>query len=870
MRSVLVAVSASLCCTLIITALVGCSDSGGGGSAAGVAGIEVPPEVSAVAAKAESPAANPGVQAKSSPRRILSELGKLRETANLAADLPDDSDYKQAVVKKFVEIESLNVFGIITTIFNAIQQTNYAEPGNVGIGPYKCLVAWEDEGDGGSTQTLMQTWTISSDMLGGVNEVDCWIEEIQDGEPTLTRVVMMIEQAPTRNDDDTLADLGAWEIRAIFGTDDQYFHAKATVLEDGTSRLAIHERQTEDIDGTPVLFERKGIIYRNADLGYGRVIYNDEEECWRPGGDCSEGAPTVEVAFSYNADYLTVQVEGEVAQSFDRDSEHPIVHRYGLFSEDDGHNVQNDMEFGFGVNFEDGECGWYSSWRDQHQVWKGGETPEDGTTVTRSYVPAGEEATTYTIKTFAGALQKLVLVQGSLEQLEGIPAEIWLSNQSQLRWNEGASRWDLCDAGCQNPTDFTDQLSTLAYTGDGDQRWIFISRWDGTQTVAYVYQATAPAGFYEAHQEGSRYVSNGGAAWSPSDGDTIYCSIGGRTYITYTGDFDGPTTTTGWVEKTLTDFDTISWTPIFAEGGDRQFFFEVNREYYVNNRGANLRITRTAENGNADDYEVFMEVARVAKPGDTLDSVFPDGTILVQPWDPDNSSTYVLEKDPEDEGYLLLKYLVPNTNDTNAGRSPGDIVTSDLYGLRIQGDAGALEVGSILYNWQYRNGSETCGGVTYLIDDSNSEYVLLHEPIRFNPVALPRTRDLVADPPVDEADYLSFSLTFDGNIRGLPDTWYELEKVNYVGSQIASILANNVVIPDGTELVDDQDTHYYVKAVDVGIFLEPVTVPGGEEPDMDLPEAIDLDTDLPVFTPHDLSETPPAATLRYIEGIAVE
>jgi hypothetical protein len=853
---------------LIVVLFGGCS-SGGSDGTTGIAGIAVPTEVSAVAAKSESAGAQPGATVRSSPRQILAELERLREVADLAADLPADSDYQQAVVKKFIEIESLDVFGIITTIFNAIRQTNYAEAENVGIGPYKCMVAWEDKGEGGTTQTMMETWTLRSDMTGGVNQLQCWIEENRDGQIQVTRVAMTIEQAPSRNEDDTLADLGTWEIRAIFGEDDEYFHATGAVLEDGTSRLTIHERQNENIGGSPVVYERKGIIYRNADLGYGRVVYPDTSSCWN-GGDCSGGIPSIEVAFSYNADYLTVQVGSDPSQSFDRNDEHPIVHKYGLFYEEDGGDVQKDMEFGISLLFENGQYGWYGSWQDHHQVWMGGDTPADGSQATKSWVPEGETLPSYTTKSFSGALSRITLVQGSLDQLEGIPAEIWLCQSFELRWNEGSSQWQLCDPGCMNPTDFTDQLSTLASTGEGDQRWIWISRWDGAQNVNYIYQTTGTAGFYEAHQEGNGWVSNGGLAYDPTDGDSLWCNINGKTYIMYTGDFDGPTTSTGWVEKTLTAFDTQTWTPTFAEDGDRQFFFEVGREYFVNNRGANLRVTRLAENGNAGDYEVFMDVERVAKPGDNLDTIFPDGTILVQPWDPDNSSTYVLEKDPADAGYLLLKYLVPNANDANAGKSAGDVVTDDIWGLRIQGDAGDLSEGSTVFNWQYQAEGEYNGGVTYLIDGDTGEYVLLHEPLRFDSVQLPRTSDLVADPPVDESLWLSFSPMFDGNIRGLPDTWYELEKVAYSGSQVPSILANNVVIPDGTRLEDAQGVGYYVKAVDVGIFLGAVTVPAGQEPDMDLVEAIDLDADLPAFTPHTLSATAPEATLKYIEGIAVE
>ncbi|NIQ55487.1 MAG: hypothetical protein GWN85_19045, partial [Gemmatimonadetes bacterium] len=68
--------------------------------------------------------------------------------------------------------------------------------------------------------------------------------------------------------------------------------------------------------------------------------------------------------------------------------------------------------------------------------------------------------------------------------------------------------------------------------------------------------------------------------------------IDGRSWIEYTGEFDGPTTHTGWVEKSLVDFDFETHTPVFDEQGDREFLFDLGREHFIHKRGASLRVTR--------------------------------------------------------------------------------------------------------------------------------------------------------------------------------------------------------------------------------------------------------------------------------------
>ncbi len=66
------------------------------------------------------------------------------------------------------------------------------------------------------------------------------------------------------------------------------------------------------------------------------------------------------------------------------------------------------------------------------------------------------------------------------------------------------------------------------------------------------------------------------------------------------------------------------------------------------------------------------------------------------------------------------------------------------------------------------------------------------------------------------------------------------------------------------------DTNFAVVMNDRKIILGSVTAfPNGSPPDLTLANTIDLDADLPVFTPHNMALTIPEATLKYIEGLPV-
>ena len=801
------------------------------------------------------------------------------------ADLPADSDYHNVQVRKFVEIRALEVFDILSSIFDAVRQTHYAD--HVGDGWYLVMVAFQDEGGDGSNQTRLQEWFVNSRMfqVGDGDEVvsRLKLKIIEDdgpgGEPEIIRVEMEISQAPTENADGSLADMGEWEIRALFGDSaDDFFHATSTVLENGQSRITLEESMTEDEGpGGEMTYKTRALIVRSATEGHGVVEYPDWKQCDGP-DSCGSGAPMATVNFAYNENYLTLEPEGGASTSFDRNDDHELVHRYMLFDGTTGDNVDRTRNFGFPVSGPEGQFGWYGAWQDRHELWIDGESATSGLALTREGLPPDETPPTYTAKRFDGALSRIEIAEGSLEQLDGLVSEISIWNDLRLRWNSGTSRWDLCigwdDSGdCETRTDFTDKLSSLQMPEENDRRWINIGGCNETSPgqwscTDYVWDSD---GFYQAEWDNNGRITSTGVPLTTgglTDAFELWVGIGGNTYIEYTGEFAGPDTTTGWVEKTLLDFDEKTWTPSFDDALDREFHFDVGRMYFVNQRGSNLRVTRIAENGAAADYQVFMEIHRVAKPVADLTPFIGASDRLVDSWDPDGSSQYALNTDPTSANYLLLEYAVVSERDEGEGASAGDVVEQDMWGLMVLGDQTPME-SAVTYNWEYQSDTDQWGGVTYLMQ--GAQYVLLDEPLRFEAIALARKDDQIKSRP--STDWLSYSLSYDGWLQGVPDPWWELERIGFEGDGIGAALANNVRIPDGTELTSSADqSTYLVKAVDIGIFLGAVTAfPNGPQPDLSLADGVNLDLDLPEFKAPNISDDlPDPAPLLYIEGISIE
>ncbi len=256
-----------LCSTVLITLFtlgtIGCS-SGGGDAVSDAAevfdtqGISLPSEVSAVSSKSDG----------ESPSSVMSLLNPQLYRLMAVDDLAAESDYNTVPVRKFVEIKALEVFDILSEVFDGVRQTHYED--HVGDGWYKAMVAFKDSGGDGSNQTNMQEWYVRSRMFDDDgtmrNNVQLKIVENDGpgGQPQVIRVETDITDAPTTNDDGSLADMGTWEIRALFGeSGDGHFHATASVLESGASRVTLEETFVEDMEGQEMTVGTRALIIRS-------------------------------------------------------------------------------------------------------------------------------------------------------------------------------------------------------------------------------------------------------------------------------------------------------------------------------------------------------------------------------------------------------------------------------------------------------------------------------------------------------------------------------------------------------------------------------------------------------------------------------
>ena len=103
--------------------------------------------------------------------------------------MPESSDYNEAEPNVFIEERALEQFAIIEKVFGALEQTRYWEGSNINSGPYKVVIAWEEE-QGGKDVKQLQTWTVESEMVRGtvpgdvgsnsdnlINRLHAWIPE---------------------------------------------------------------------------------------------------------------------------------------------------------------------------------------------------------------------------------------------------------------------------------------------------------------------------------------------------------------------------------------------------------------------------------------------------------------------------------------------------------------------------------------------------------------------------------------------------------------------------------------------------------------------------------------------------------------------
>ncbi len=964
-------------------------------------GLSVPSEISAV------PASSSASSSSAVPRSLGAAVRSLAKAATAGA-LPADSDYATTEARIYVEERALEQFDIVEQIFKALAQTHYADEANVNNGPYKAMIAWEDDEGGKSIKTL-ETWTVESRMIvvtvpsdvtgndtGDVNRLMAWIPEVDEetGEEETVKAEFKIYSAPSRADDGSLLNFGEWDMNVLFEADAagvdtipsggprDYFAASARVAADGTSTLKVHDKFTESFGpgGTDKNAELKGVLVRAGDDGYGKVSYPDWDTCWQSMGGgganpCETSIPVKAAQYSYNANYMGVQEidENGVAASAvykDRnlDGAIRVVHRYGLFYADgiagqgiiEGDNLEKHKSFGFPVSYtraaqndatkQFSEFAFYGAWQGRHQLWGPGGITAGSTVLTRQdWNPADGAAPTYKLKEFDGSFTKRTLVTANLDDIKNIPVETWLSDHYDLFYFDpdggGAAGfdWHYCSGyidwmAATTPPTCRDKatnnvVAMTALTGSslltqlpvtsGERRWVSIGRDAGGMFKQYVYlnasnssdyaDYTTP-GFYEADWGMQGLAPKAGAQCGGScrlteaDGMSAWVDIGGSIFIAYTGDFDGPDTITGWVQKTMTGFDTTSWVPTFDPAGDSQFTPARGQEYYMNAKGQNYVVKRIGNATSAKtDYSAKLELQTAANPLNTDSSaatpasILPTGTAyLAAPWNKDVK--YGLIENPADSNYLLLEVAHDSTNTL----TPGDVGASDVWGLvaykdvngntnlgagtgfdddvPMASDGTALTVDAfgwvdpnanggkepMQFNYEYAgNDGQTWGKQQFLYRDDGSltsdDYLVLSDPVTLNNVQL--YNNLGA-----EAAGEIVSLQFDGWMHGLPDMYHELAKNNWditgLGDKVRRLL-------EGQKVTDSNGVSYFVKPLDTSLFLGVVNAfPAGPQPDVTQGNSVDLNS-VPTFTAHGMGAVPTedadgnALTVKYSEGKAL-
>lgn len=870
---------------MMAIALLAACDSGGGGGggkssytpdAAAVADYEMPTEISAVPVDVDA--------ADRSRTYNRSFVSSLRALSRAATD--EGTDYSEAETRKYVEEHALEQFTMLENVLNALAQTNYTD--EIDNGPYKAMVAFQDD-DEGSNKKSLEAWVCQSDAMvddEGNNylRARAWIiEEGDDGEDELVKAEFKVYDPPTKNEDGSYADYGRWDLNVKFdddGTED-FFVATCDVDSEGITVLKVQEVIPEEAPGSDREFETQmlGIMYRSGTTGYGKVQYPDFEALWGPDADPDslEEMPHFVAAYAYNENYLAVKDGDDETVYKDRNDIVEMTHRYGVYDAETGEDVMKSKSFGFPVRWTSSQGAtkraYYGAYQGRHQLWtQDGESIPEDTEVTREDFDPNAAPETYTVgATFNGVLTKRTYVDADLVDIKDIPVEIWINNFYNLTFVDADQTWYQCpemDWSGETPVcavtaiDFDDEIGfeSLAKGENDTKKYVNINGWDQVAQTSktFVYELASEdndnqAGFYEATESMGDYGPEISVAEPRQLLDTtkvtqLWISIGGSIYVQYTGDTSGGKT--GWVEKELVHFDQRTWTPEFAdESRDKDFILPENQELYINLQGSNFVVRK--ETGQEPTCQRELQTA--IHPGN-VDDLIPDGTVFSDPWN-DAASTYELVTDPDDDDYLMLVYKTIGDNDRdqngdpNEGVAVGEVV-GNVWGIEAEIDS--VDVG---FNWEYSEDGGW-GSVTYLMNADES-YKLLDDPMRFE--------SITAKNGADETKTLV--LQYDGWMMGLPDMYMELSKNDWtINDDIADKIIN---LAAGTELTDaDTSKAYLLKPLDISQFLKETSETTGL-PDVTAGQDVDLST-IPEFTEHGMGDIPTDVDLLYSEGLPVE
>ncbi len=838
---------------LCTAGLSACGSSGGSGttSTTSTKGLSLPTEISAVPTKASVISSKVGLKSQHKTLR--------------AADAPE-TDYSKALTTTFVDEETLEQFDMVEQVLGALSQTHYSDPSNIGKGPYKSMVAWQEEEDGIETKKL-EPWVVQSDIIQEdgqeVTRARVWIEEIDDDGVELVKGEFKVYQSATKSSDGAYSDYGVWTLNVKFGdAGTDYFVASAEKGPNGEGIIKLHDRFPE---GPGFIHEVRAILNKTQTSGFGKVSYPDWESCQSE--NCNPGP--VSAKYAYNDTHLAVQKDGQSVPTFkDRNSVTEMTHHYGMYDSTTGADVFKSKSFGFPVFYSDTNgnrrYAYYGAWQGRHELWGGGESGVPaGTTVTRDDHGEGATPQTYTVSSpFKGTLTKRIPVAASLSDVQNIPVETWVNENLMLVYDNSVAsgQWAKCidpswgsNLTCGSGSAAYNDFGPITYDANNPRQSISINRWDNSLSQNFNY-SYLPAGHPSASSGTGFYVtteSNGeltfGAPYSPTTGDELWVNIGGSIYIEYNG--------SNWVQKTLKTFDERNWTPVFdSDVVDPVYTLPVDREIYINAKGANYIVESIGSTTT-----VKIELQTVSNPLNTTIFV-PAGTEFKEEWadwTDTSQSIYEFITDSSSAKYMKLVYKAVGSNDTGllnaagATISAGDVANRNFWGLKAR--VGSTE-SPTQYNWDYPRGGENWGTMTYLKDGET--FIILDDPIMLKPSTFTN----------NAGESKTLSLQYDGWMHGLPDLFEELRKKEFV---MDAAISNKIInIPSGTSVTDAQDPSktYLIKPLEVSQFLNPVTDPGTL--DIATADSVDLST-VPDYVEHGMGTMPKVNTVRYSEGILI-
>ncbi len=777
------------------------------------------------------------------------------------------------------------------------------------------------------------------------------------GQTRIIKAEFMIYQAASVNADGSFADYGVWDLNVSFDPSATSYFAASSTISGGVNTIKVHEvdmgGQGAEMKGVLVRSGVSGygkVAYPDWDWCW--------QNATGPGCTPPTKTAQYVYDTDYLVVDGDVNINGTNDAVFkDRNPADAVEFalRYGLFYNETppsgitaGDDIKKHKTFGFPIVYEATFPGstetvqdyaYYGAWQGRHELWGGGQSGiSEGTVVTRDDQGAGQISQTYVASAkFNGTFTKRMLVNGDLSDIQDIAVETWVNKHYVLFWdsaqNGGTGDWMFCDGEMkwsestpgsgvwtENCVDFLgNTIAKQSFNdygslelSDSDRKWVSIGGgWDNINNtpIEYKYLSSDPsitgfvfagAGFYRA----SRVQGNEGEILelnvpaeevNPTDGESLWVDIGGSIYIQYTGQFSGPVTTTGWVQKRLLSFEEQTQTPTFADDaqdGSAAFQPDVGREYYINNNGANVIVMRKDAANAAASYEVKIELQSTANPVNIASFVPATVDYFRTPWRPEVRLEFVSAS-----GSNFLKLVYATDDPSTPSNEIGTVYTSGEWGLQAYDDNGtptdysddkplvinsdgtttAISVDQYgfpdpsvyttqqakdaarptEFNWEYsENGWGTQQFLCTPDCSSISNYVVLADPVQLNPLVI--TNGAGASK--------TLSLQFDGWMHGLPDLYRELAKNDY---QMSQAIADKVInIPAGTEVTDSEGVTYYIKPLEISVFLAEVANTTPNVPDISVADGVDLNS-VPTFTDHGMGNVPADTDVLYSEGVSV-